>query len=135
MRRYTIPSFLKLSGLNWCVLFFAAVSCQTPSQIGIAGVYYFVYRGIVYRQLDSLQRAISDFDVALLLYEQCPEAYFRKGQVLRTLDQSELACENFQKALHYAEAGYLKKNIYKEVFDEVYREDIHQGLSRYCGTE
>ncbi len=110
---------------------------RTTTEMGAAFIdpYCYVYRGMMYLQLDSSQRASDDFDAALQLYEQCPEAHFRKGQMLLTLNQRRLACESFQKALHYAEAGYLKKNIYKEVFDEVYSEDIDQRLSQHCGDE
>ncbi|WKN42893.1 hypothetical protein [Tunicatimonas pelagia] len=94
--------------------------------------YCYVYRGIVYAQLDSSQAAMADFDAAIKLYPRCVEAYFHKAQILVARNQPNLACENFHQALSYAEQGYLRQNIYKEVFDELYGEDIQHRLQEYC---
>lgn len=44
-----IDSFPKLSKLRWCVLLFAASSCQTPSPTGITGIWLGSYSDETYR--------------------------------------------------------------------------------------
>ena len=78
--------------------------------------YAYIYRGISYSKIDSLNQAISDFDKAIELYDKCTAAYFWKAEVLRN-QNLDMAIENYTVALDLLEKGYYRSDIYVELFD------------------
>ncbi len=92
----------------------------------------FVYRGITRMYLKQYEQAITDFDIALRNYEKIPEAYYHKALALEKLGKTNAACKNLGKAMSIALQGYIYKDAYKDVIDQLYLSDIEQAQDSLC---
>ena len=89
----------------------------------------FFYRGICHAALDDDTSALADFDRALTLDPQFPEAWYHKGLILLKQKKKAESLEAFNKAAALFER-YAQKGNYVERFDQLYREDIEAALAR-----
>lgn len=83
-----------------------------------------IYRGICYRKTLRYELALKDFELAKGSYSNSVESCFQLALTFLEMDQTDLAQENFHNALNLAKAGYIKSNPYKDLFDQIYVEEI-----------
>jgi len=84
----------------------------------------FVYYGNILLQQDSTDRAKYMFDTAIKIDKHRAEAYYSKGLLFKKINQLDSSSIYFEKALHLYDQGYKHKDLYNEVFQEIYRKDI-----------
>ncbi|MCT4664892.1 MAG: tetratricopeptide repeat protein [Flavobacteriales bacterium] len=79
--------------------------------------YTFLYRGISYAKMDSLDLAIKDYDLAIQYYDKCAAAYYWKAEALRKTKDTIQAIENYHQTKELINNGYYKIDSYVECFD------------------
>ncbi|MEM6699881.1 MAG: tetratricopeptide repeat protein, partial [Bacteroidota bacterium] len=95
-------------------------------------VYAFVYRGRSYQALEDYTNAFTDYEKAIQYFSNCVEAHYHKAEILALLGKKEEACEVAQQALQSARKGYIKSDGYREVFGQLYMEDVEDLVGRNC---
>ena len=96
----------------------------------------FVNRGIAYRRLGDLDRAIRDYDEAIRLNPRAADAYNNRGNAFRALDDLTRARRDYDEAIrlnpHYAHAFNNRGIVFLELgeldramedFDKALEED------------
>lgn len=95
-------------------------------------VYAFVYRGEILFELGHLKESIRDFNKALKYHDKCAEAYYYKALALLTQQDSVVACENLKQSFEFARRGYVNTTIYRDVFNQLYIDDIEKQMKLSC---
>ncbi len=79
----------------------------------------FVNRGIAYRRIGDLDRAIKDYDEAIRLNPRAADAFNNRGNAFRTRDEFERALHDYDDAIrldpHYAHAFNNRGIIFLEL--------------------
>lgn len=92
----------------------------------------FLHKGIILSRQSKIKEALDNFNACLLnCYDKSPEAYFQKGVLYEKLNLQDSSKINFEKSLVLFKEGYAKKDVYNEVQDELYEEDIEDALSSF----
>lgn len=92
----------------------------------------FLYKGICLEKQGKYIEAHKAFEKGIQYGRKFPEAYYHAGIALIALKQNQKACEYFAKAKQYAENGYIKRDAYREVFGQLYYDDIVQVMQENC---
>ena len=92
----------------------------------------FLYKGICLYKLANYQDALESFKKGIQYNKKFPEAYYHAGKTLVELRKNSQACDYFLKAKQYAENGHIKRDGYREVFGQLYYEDIVLALQENC---
>lgn len=95
-------------------------------------LYTYVYKGICLHRQGKYREAIFNYDKTIKYYKDCTEAYYYKGMAYVALAQKNEACENFNKARETAGRNNFHYDVYVELFDAVYMQDIEKALNVYC---
>jgi tetratricopeptide (TPR) repeat protein len=81
----------------------------------------FVNRGIAYRRLGSIDRAIADYDEAVRLNPRAADAFNNRGNAFRSREQHDRAMRDYDEAIrlnpHYAHAFNNRGIIFLELGD------------------
>ncbi|MGB4958266.1 MAG: tetratricopeptide repeat protein [Saprospiraceae bacterium] len=80
-------------------------------------VYAFVYRGICHFYNNDFERAIKEFDIAIVKYPSCSAAYFWKAEVFAQKQEYNETIHLLEGALGLVKKGHIKTDHYMEVFD------------------
>jgi tetratricopeptide (TPR) repeat protein len=79
----------------------------------------FVNRGIAYRRIGDLERAIKDYDEAIRLNPRAADAFNNRGNAFRLRDELDRAMRDYDEALrlnpHYAHAYNNRGIIFLEM--------------------
>ncbi|MEM8525491.1 MAG: tetratricopeptide repeat protein [Bacteroidota bacterium] len=98
-------------------------------------VYAFIYRGRSYQALGDYSNALIDYEKAIQYFSNCVEAYYHRAEILAEQVKKEDACKAAQQALESARKGYIKSDGYREVFGQLYMEDVEDLVSRLCSGQ
>jgi tetratricopeptide (TPR) repeat protein len=74
--------------------------------------------------------ALSDLDRQMKKYDNYAEIYYYKGLVLHSLHREKDAITSLEKARTLAGSGHHLSDIYCEMPDEVFIEDIDEAIER-----
>lgn len=88
----------------------------------------FVYYGNILLEQDSLKEANHLFNTALKIDKYRIEAYYSKGLYFKKINELDSANTNFKKALKLFDDGYKNQDLYNEVFQEIYKNEIETEL-------
>lgn len=94
-------------------------------------LYTYVYKGICLHRLGMFNEAVADYDKTIKYYKDCTEAYYYRAIAKFALDESAEACENLRKAHELALGRNLHYDVYVEMFEAVYIQDIETDLKLY----
>ena len=92
----------------------------------------FLYKGICFYKLGKYEKALEAFEKGIRFNIKFPEAYFHAGKALLELGRNPQACDYFLKAKQYAEKDYIRKNHYREVFGQLFYDDIVSAVQENC---
>ena len=92
----------------------------------------FLYKGICLYKLGKYEKALEAFEKGIRFNIRFPEAYFHAGKALLQLGRNPQACDYFLKAKQYAEKGYIRKDNYREVFGQLFYNDIVSAEQESC---
>lgn len=87
-------------------------------------VYCYLYRGNIFREMGNLKESLVEYDKAIGLFSNCSEAYFFMALSFFELGEAQRACHAIDKAIE--NSTYLRKDPYREVFDEVTQDEIFE---------
>ncbi|WP_027393247.1 tetratricopeptide repeat protein [Aquimarina latercula] len=90
----------------------------------------FLYKSICLYEIEKYNEALESINKAIKYYQTFPEAYYHKGAVLKKLQKNKEACENFSLAFNYS--NYIKNDAFREVFGQLYKEDISVAINEFC---
>jgi len=91
----------------------------------------FLYKGIIYKDLEEYDNALDNFDACLKYNYNSPEPYFYKGLVYKESMKIDSAKFCLTKALELFNKGYKNKDVYNEIQDELYLSDILTELNYF----
>lgn len=86
------------------------------------------YRAVCNLQLGAYDKAIKDCDTFIEVYPNHADGWYWKGKALAAKGERKEAEVNFKKALSLLEEGRQHKDVYVEVFEQLYPEDITAAL-------
>lgn len=92
----------------------------------------FVYKGICLKKLGKYTKALEAFEKGIKYGGKFPDAYFHAGRTLIKLKKNRQACDYFLKAKQYAENGHIKRDTYREVFGQLFYDDIVSAFAEHC---
>lgn len=92
----------------------------------------FLCKGICLYELGKYEEALEAFEKAIKYDGKFPDAYFHAGVTLIKLKENRQACDYFFKAKQYAENGQIKRDTYREVFGQLYYNDILLAMQENC---
>ena len=88
----------------------------------------FVNRGIAFRRVGDVDRAIRDYDEAIRLNPRAADAFNNRGNAFRTRDELERALRDYDEAIrldpHYAHAFNNRGIIFLERGEAIARSPI-----------
>ena len=97
----------------------AVVACTSVIESDPGNDGAFVNRGIAFRRLGDIDRAIKDYDEAIRLNPRAADAYNNRGNAFRALDDLGRAGRDYDEAIrlnpHYAQAFNNRGIIFLEL--------------------
>lgn len=84
----------------------------------------YINYGTLLEKLNLPKEALQQYDNSLKGHFKFSEAYFHKAELFRSLGLKDSADSNYKEALRQYDKGSKLKDVYNEVFNELYREDI-----------
>ncbi|MBT2623632.1 hypothetical protein [Chryseobacterium sp. ISL-6] len=84
----------------------------------------YVNYGILLEKLNFPQEALQQYNNSLKGHFKFSETYFHKAELFRNLGLKDFADSNYKEALRQYDKGSKLKDVYNEVFNELYRQDI-----------
>lgn len=96
--------------------------------------YAYHFRGLSYFREDNFPAALAEFDQAIDLYERISESWYWKAWCHHHLGDSKAACEAIGNAISLMEQGYMRRDKYREFFEQVYLEEAAEAMSTICQT-
>ena len=107
-------------------------SIETEKDSSWVNPYVFLYKGIIYNELEEYEGALKNLNVYLKQnYNNSPDAYFHKGIAFKQLNKIDSAQNCFIKSEELFNKGYKIKDMYNEVQDELYLSDIIEELKYF----
>lgn len=107
-------------------------SIKTEKDSSWVNPYVFLYKGIIYNQLEEYGAALKNLNIYLKQnYNNSPEAYFHKGIAFKKLNNLDSAKVCFKKSEALFNKGYKITDFYNEVQDELYLSDILDKLKYF----
>jgi tetratricopeptide (TPR) repeat protein len=99
-----------------------------------APAYTFFYKARCLQKLNRVEEALGVYDSAIQHSPYCTEAHYYKGQALLSRNKKTDACASIKQAydLINQNEGYKQADIYVELFDEVYKQQIEDKMNE-CG--
>jgi tetratricopeptide (TPR) repeat protein len=93
------------------------------------GLYDYLHRAVTRMRVKDYTGALSDLDFQQKKYSKFAETSYYRGQTLLALGRKEEARIAFEKAKTlFVSEGYHFSDLYSEMMDEVYLEDIEEAL-------
>ncbi|MBG6128830.1 tetratricopeptide (TPR) repeat protein [Aquimarina sp. EL_43] len=88
----------------------------------------YVYRGISYMHQKKYKIAISDFDMAIKLFDKSSMGYYYKGLTFLEMGNKKEAILAIEQSKKLIEQGYKASDPYKEVYNEIYLMQVEDKL-------
>ncbi len=89
-------TYLEMGDTQRALADYGAVIKRKPG----AAAYY--YRGLAYARMDDYQLALADLDKAIEIEHAFAEAYLRRGEIHRRLNQPDAAESDYRKVVQYS---------------------------------
>jgi tetratricopeptide (TPR) repeat protein len=93
--------------------------------------YCSLYKGRCLEQIQQLKKADKAYANAIVIDSNCTEAHYFKAINLINLQKINAARPLLKKALSLIEKGNKQTDVYVELFDEIYKEDIEEAIKKY----
>ncbi len=93
--------------------------------------YCSVYKGRCYEQVHDLKKADKAYSDAIKIDSNCTEAYYFRGLLHAQQSKIKTARPLLKKALELVNKGNRQTDVYIELFDEIYKEDIEVAIKKY----
>jgi tetratricopeptide (TPR) repeat protein len=93
--------------------------------------YCSLYKGRCLEQLQQLKKADKAYANAIAIDSSCTEAHYFKALNLINMKKINAARPLLKKALALIEKGNKQTDVYVELFDEIYKEDIEEAIKKY----
>ena len=106
---------------------------ENKDQLGYIDPYTFLYMAVCHIKLGEYEIADLELERTLNYYENCAEAFFYKAALSVENENPELACKNMQRSLINFNKGYHLTDPYREVHNQLYREEIESFIKKNCG--
>ncbi|WP_313384143.1 hypothetical protein [Chishuiella sp.] len=87
-------------------------------------VYNFIYLGICYYEMGNNSLAEMQFNKALSLSKEIVDAHYYLAKIYSVEKKQKLAEKHINKAIYYANDGYLKIDGYRDVLGQIYHSDL-----------
>lgn len=125
--------FMGLEDYEKAIYFFnkSISTAENKDQLGYIDPYTFLYKAVCHIKLGEYEIADFELERTLDFYGNCAEAFFYKA-VLAKNGNHDLACKNIQKALVNFNKGYNLTDPYREVHNQLYKDDIERFSKKYC---
>ncbi|PRB03810.1 hypothetical protein CQ046_08435 [Chryseobacterium sp. MYb7] len=88
----------------------------------------YVNYGTLLEKLNLNQEALKQYNISLKGHFKFSEAYFHKAEVFEKLGIKDSSKYYYKKALHQYNNGSKLKDVYNEVFNELYESDIIKAI-------
>lgn len=95
----------------------------------------FLNKGISLFNLRKYDDAIIEFEKTIKNHNRCAEAFYFIGLSQLKLNLNDLACQNLNQAHALINQGYRSKDIYVELFHEVYEQQIVNSILKNCDNK
>jgi tetratricopeptide (TPR) repeat protein len=93
--------------------------------------YCSVYKGRCYEALNDWKKADKAYATAIIIDSNCTEAYYFRGLLHAQQSKIKTARPLLKKALALVNRGNRQTDVYIELFDEIYKEDIEAAIKKY----
>jgi tetratricopeptide (TPR) repeat protein len=93
--------------------------------------YCSLYKGRCLEQIHQLKKADKAYANAIAVDSNCTEAHYFKAMNLINMQKINAARPLLKKALTLIEKGNKQTDVYVELFDEIYKEDIEEAIKKY----
>lgn len=91
----------------------------------------YTYRGKIETERGNYEKAIDFYNITIILDKNIAEAYYYKAETFNKLNNNDSAKLNYQKSLSLVRKNYKNKDIYDEVFLEIYASEIEEKLNNF----
>lgn len=89
----------------------------------------FYYKGLCLQYQQKYNDAIINYNNAIKFNDSFAEAYYQKGSCYTALGEKTMAMDNFQKSKKLIQMGLRKQDVYIEIFQPVYIQDIEKAMA------
>lgn len=90
------------------------------------------YRGICFEKLGNIEKAMESYDLALKIKPEFPEALYHKALLTKEENTKK---EMLLKSLEYLNKGSEIQDVYIELFEKVYPQEIEIALSQIANID
>ena len=105
----------------------SVLSQQGEAWIGSS---YFLHRAVTKMRIKDYTGALLDIDRQMKKYDNFAEIYYYQGLILHLMHREKEAITNLEKAKSLAGTNHHLSDIYCEMPDEVFIEDIDEAINR-----
>ena len=91
----------------------------------------FYYKGLCYQRQNNYKEAILNYDKAIKYYDTFPEVYYYRGVCFEAQKENTNALKDFNKSKELIQKGFRKKDVYIEIFEPVYLQDVELSIGKY----
>jgi tetratricopeptide (TPR) repeat protein len=93
--------------------------------------YCSLYKGRCYEAMKSWKKADKAYAHAITIDSNCTEAHYFRGLLHAQQNKIKTARPLLKKALALINRGNRQTDVYIELFDEIYKEDIEAAIKKY----
>jgi tetratricopeptide (TPR) repeat protein len=90
----------------------------------------FYYKALCHQFQNNYNEAILNYDKAIKYYDTFAEAFFQRGICFEAQQDKTKALKDFNTSKELIKNGFRKKDVYIEIFQPVYLQDVEAAMLR-----